>query len=506
MGGRHMALRWREGLWSLALGLLLAVCFTTRLVPEPLSDRSIYQSVGERLLAGDRLYVDVIDNKDPLFYYAVACQRWLGPVAEYAFELACVLGAALIAAGFARRYGPAGQAGPRLVLVGTALMLTGRHYDLGGSIPPGLFLTLLTIRLSDARRPVAGGLAFVLLLFTKLIYAPLPLAFAAGQALATRERDRRMIAPALLAALAGIGAILAVLAARGELAGYAAVQAENLLYSSNNVVAASGPGANLVNHAKTALYFGTPILIVSLVAATVLAGAWWRSPPGTPRRAWLAGCLALYPVSLAIIGLTAIWSAHLAVLHVFLALAAAAVGPGLASGWRGWIGSAAFCGLAAVLAMPEPERSLIASPLDLPERLQALSAPSPEATALRRVAGPAPVRYARLGTDTDFHHAAQTRGDRLACPRFFQYRFTNPAILAGVLRCAATAEVLIVDFPDEAPLGPETPWVTPVADFAGLNRRWDRFVAASEAMLRERFRCVAAGDTLRICRRASRRP
>ena len=30
--------------------------FTTRLVPEPVADRSLYQSIAERMLAGDRLY------------------------------------------------------------------------------------------------------------------------------------------------------------------------------------------------------------------------------------------------------------------------------------------------------------------------------------------------------------------------------------------------------------------------------------------------------------------
>src|SRR5690242_21618277 len=37
-----------------------------RLVPSTFGDHGTYASVAERLIAGDRLYVDVWDNKDPL--------------------------------------------------------------------------------------------------------------------------------------------------------------------------------------------------------------------------------------------------------------------------------------------------------------------------------------------------------------------------------------------------------------------------------------------------------
>ncbi|KAJ8134628.1 hypothetical protein OY671_012159, partial [Metschnikowia pulcherrima] len=94
--------------------------FTTRLVPEPVADRSLYQSIAERMSAGDRLYVDVIDNKDPSFYYAIALQRSIGPFAEYGFESACVGGAASIAAASARRFHPGSAMGQRSVFVATA--------------------------------------------------------------------------------------------------------------------------------------------------------------------------------------------------------------------------------------------------------------------------------------------------------------------------------------------------------------------------------------------------
>ena len=46
--------------------------------PSVESDSGIFLSVAERLLQGDRLYVDVVDNKDPLFYHAHAAALAIG--------------------------------------------------------------------------------------------------------------------------------------------------------------------------------------------------------------------------------------------------------------------------------------------------------------------------------------------------------------------------------------------------------------------------------------------
>jgi hypothetical protein len=42
-------------------------------------DPGVFLSVAARLLDGDRLYADVFDNKDPLFYYTFAGRfGWVG--------------------------------------------------------------------------------------------------------------------------------------------------------------------------------------------------------------------------------------------------------------------------------------------------------------------------------------------------------------------------------------------------------------------------------------------
>ena len=502
---RSAAMRFGTWLDWLLVPIFL-LFFTTRLVPEPVADRSLYQSVAERMLAGDRLYIDVIDNKDPLFYYAVAVQRLIGPLAEYGFELACVGGSALIAAALARRFHPGCALGHRLVLLGTAFMLTGPLYDLGGTIPPGIVLTLAAIGLATTGRGIATGVTLAALLFTKLIYAPIALAFVLVHAIARstpRDRATGFLWRCGLACAAASAVVLTGLAMRGELHGYLAVQQANLFYSQSNVFFAPTLLGSITDHALTALYFGKAILAVSLAAFLFLLVRFLRAPSGGALRPFLAGCLAIYPMSLAVIGLTAIWGPHLAVLHVFLTMAAAVAVPDLLASCGPFIALPVILGAAWTLSFAGMDTWTDNSPLDFADRLEELDALPPEAVALHRVAGQAPVRYARLGSDNDLHHASGTRSDRLVCPRFFQYRFTEAKVLDGIVACAAKADYLIVDFPEDQPLVPGT-FVTPVADFAELNRRWQGFTAATEAMLRRGFRCVGAGDTIRICQRTNR--
>jgi len=482
---------------------IFVLFFTTRLVPQSLWDRSIYQSVAERLIAGGRLYVDVVDNKDPLFYYAIAAQRLIGPFAEYAFELISVLGSALIAAAFARKFYPERRAGQRLVLIGVAFMLTGPHYDLGGSIPPGIFLALLTIWLATQRRGIAAGMALAVLLFTKLIFAPIALAFVV-----VHEVTRSLTSGGAVRFLARIGAacagtsaaVLLLLSARGELSGYLAVQHSNLFYSANNVFSATTLGGNVRNHVLTAIYFGKTILLASLAAFLFLMVRFRQRAPGDPLRPYLAACLALYPITLAVIWLTVIWGPHMAVLHIFLALAAAVAVPDLLGSGRPLLAWPAILAWGWALGWSPPDDWFANDPRDFPDRLADLTAPSPEAVALHQVAGPAPVRYARLGLDNDFHHAAGTRRDRLVCPQFFQYRFTEARLLDSILICSSRADYLIVDFPEDEPLVPGT-FVSPVANFDELNARWRGFTAKAEAMVQKDFHCVRSRETIRICRR-----
>ena len=63
------------GVLALGLGLVLVLL---RGDPYVASDQGVFLSVAGRMLDGDRLYSDVLDNKDPLFYYTYAGALWVG--------------------------------------------------------------------------------------------------------------------------------------------------------------------------------------------------------------------------------------------------------------------------------------------------------------------------------------------------------------------------------------------------------------------------------------------
>src|SRR5215212_11827377 len=69
---------------SVVLSVVVSIaCVITRGSPTTDGDAGVFLSVEGRLLAGDKLYKEVFDNKDPLFYYtqsvALDAMGWLGP-------------------------------------------------------------------------------------------------------------------------------------------------------------------------------------------------------------------------------------------------------------------------------------------------------------------------------------------------------------------------------------------------------------------------------------------
>ena len=81
--GKHsqgLPLCWR--LVTYFLILLAGIAIIPNVIPDRNSDRGVFVSVAERLLAGSILYKEVLDNKEPLFYYFVASQRIVGAYGE----------------------------------------------------------------------------------------------------------------------------------------------------------------------------------------------------------------------------------------------------------------------------------------------------------------------------------------------------------------------------------------------------------------------------------------
>ena len=162
--------RWRPITYFLILIAWIAIL--PNVIPDRNSDRGIFVSVAERLLAGDILYKEVLDNKEPLFYYFVAAQRLIGAYGEIIGELVL-----LYAACYAVY-----KIGKSVLVKNIALLLSwilapfiliGEHYIPGYTELIGITLVISIVYAATAQRPLLAGALAAVLLFSKLPFFPL---------------------------------------------------------------------------------------------------------------------------------------------------------------------------------------------------------------------------------------------------------------------------------------------------------------------------------------------
>ncbi|HXF98336.1 MAG TPA: hypothetical protein VNJ46_06960, partial [Gaiellaceae bacterium] len=146
-------------LLGVAAFALAAALTLVRGEPRVWGDSGVWLSVAARLLEGDRLYADVADNKDPLFFYAYAGALWAGgwraPFALDALWLA--LGSLFLALALAelRLARPAVAAGALVY----PLALTAYWYEPGATQLPALALAPAALWLWLRGSPAAAGAA-----------------------------------------------------------------------------------------------------------------------------------------------------------------------------------------------------------------------------------------------------------------------------------------------------------------------------------------------------------
>ena len=433
-----------------------------RLAPNPSTDdHGTFGSVAERLLAGDRLYVDVWDNKDPGFYYVLALGRLVSPLSDFVVEILWVLIACVSAWLLSRA---SGSSRGRALLVGglTPVILTGTTYAAGMTHLPGVALSLAAIAAGARSRWLVAGAIVGLVLLVKLTMAPVAVAGLA--VLLWHRRSRR----GTLHAAAGLGTTLlgggVLLAVRGELGGWLDNFGSNVTYSSGEYFSSRYGGP--VGHLLRAFPEGTPRTgwLTLVVIVGVLAATWTLSHgSGAPRRdggrdgvvttavMWQL-VIATLAMSLLVLTVTATWPHHGQALGVPAVLALVLVVAvldqsvtGLAAGRRGR-GYVAGLGLVAVTAYAlggalHPTFYL-QSARGLPETLRALE----QVPATTGVLTGRQIRtYARAGSNDATVHALGLRDVRLVCSRFHQYAIEPAAILDKTADCLPRADALIVD-------------------------------------------------------------
>ena len=419
-----------------------------RLVPSTFGDHGTYISVAERLLAGDRLYVDVWDNKDPFFFVALALGRTVSPLGDIAVEAFWVLVASWAVLVMAASAGAERRLALATGFGAIPLVLTGPAYEPGMTHLPGVALSLAAVACAVRSRWVVAGVLVGLLLLTKLILAPI----AAGALLVVAlHRARTGGSAGLLRAAAGcLGLLLVGLATmwlRGELAGWIRNFGLNRAYADGEL--GDSQYGSAVGHLLRAFPEdgrGAGTVTISVLALILLGVRRSWTPSGltavgrdgipvteaTPRTIspavlWDLTLVSLV-LSLAVLAATATWPHHAQTLSIPGAFALALVATRL-SGVMQRVARARRAPRRRVT----PSRALCiptstsAQLRGMPSSMQLLQRESPESAVLDSL--PQVRTYARAGSNDTSAHAVGLADLQLVCPRFQQYSLDPAEIL-----------------------------------------------------------------------------
>ncbi|MGO4599334.1 hypothetical protein [Terrabacter sp. 2RAF25] len=468
-----------------------------RLVPSTTGDHGTYASVAERLLAGDRLYVDVWDNKDPLFYYVLAVGRLVSPLSDIAVEVLWVVLAGIAVVVMARAAGASRDISVVAGLGATPLLLTGPAYETGMTHLPGLALLLLSVASAVRSRWVLAGILVGLLLLTKLIVTPVAVcALVVIAAHGRRSGGLWGLTRSAASATAALATGLAVLWARGELPGWLDNFRLNADYADGDL--ARSQYGSVVGHLLRAFPEdgrggGAVSVAAVLVALLAIRRSWTAGSPGsgpattqarpagagapqtiTPAALWDLA-LATLGISLVVIAATATWPHHAQTLSVPGACVLALMSARLSHTAHGWRPVALVLVAGFVAAGALHPYFYLTSARNVPASLRMLQQQSPASVALASQPG---VRTcARAGSNDTSAHALGLRDLDLACPRFHQYSIEPAAILEATATCLPRADAIIVD----DSLRPE-----------GGAPAWNAYVARVRTLVGTGYDCVPA--------------
>lgn len=449
-------------------------------------DHGTFVSVAERLLAGDRLYADVYDNKDPLFFYLLAGARAVSDYGDLALELAWMAAACVAIAIICRQMGLPPYLRALVGWAATPIVLAGAAYAPGMTSLPATALCLWLVAAALAHRWATAGVMLALVAFVKLVVLPVGLAILLVAAFRTRS-----IPFALARSAAGMIPVAAattlVLAIRGELRPYLAAQVANVSYAQGEGLIEShwpGPVAHLLRLAPESGSGGVLVTVLTLLAILVFAGP---SPRGGDRLSaervtlWLV-TLLVSATCVVVLAATGLWIQHGQLFYLPGILAVVLVASSLqAAAWGRWRGTTLILVVACLVGGTPHPQSYANAARSVRENAASVTGASEAAVLLAGEA--APGSYARLGA-MDFEGHARGMDDwRLACPRFHQYYFQTAEMFSEVVSCFPTADVVIV-----------SDTFVPMIDAPG----WNSFVLRSRQILAEQFHCTVI-STGEVC-------
>jgi len=197
------------------------------------TDYAAFLFVGSRLAQGDKLYVEVWDNKDPLTYWITALISQNPPVSSHIVEIGWFATISVATYYIARAFRL-----PKLVAAlagGTLgpLAVLNLAYFQGATELQGVALLLVAIALSLRNQFLLSGVILGILIFAKLIFFPVGISAALYCILRGGSYSRlKTFFIGLASATLSLGALLFF---RGELFGYFETLKMNFFYSNARI-------------------------------------------------------------------------------------------------------------------------------------------------------------------------------------------------------------------------------------------------------------------------------
>ena len=486
-------------LLPLGVTAVALVVFGVRLMPIAEGDRAIFEAVGDGLVAGQRLYQDVYDNKDPLFLYAVAGQRLVGDFGGWLFEASC-LGLAGWSLARLHRW-LVGVTMPRQELMTGilgAMLLSGGFWGAGQPQLPASALMLLTVLFCCQGRATAAGICTALIAGFKLVCLPVTLAMAFT--FLTRQGSKAYLRFGL-GLITPLALIYTGMQLRGELSAYGQALTQNIFYSQGLLIQSGNIAETTASHVRTLFFSGKNnlLMLAALFTASLIMLQAASSAPQPREQLGKAGLAGLICAT-AITTMTGLWSGHLQLLYPTQCIALLL----FIQGWKPSITWQKTLQIPSLLVITtflsgtlDLSPTYLLKPPQIANRFEKRFSQSEEVRALRKVFPQQIPDFARLGSNGS-QIPVGLDGSRLTCADFHQYGFYNNQRLDGILECVSKSPVVLVS-PSFNQWGSVPTWLPREAQGLVIKQQWNRFVDRANNQLRHRFQCSQDSSGTRVC-------
>ena len=156
-----------------AVALLFWILRIPQTIPRLDFDRGVYVSSAERLLAGDKLYSEIFETKDPIFIWQIAFGRMLSPLMDIVLENFWVLLASCSIYWLSRFHNFPTYISIFLGFIICPAIVTGINYYPGYSHLPGVAILFLIIAFLTNKSYFWSALFTGLLFFLKIMLFPI---------------------------------------------------------------------------------------------------------------------------------------------------------------------------------------------------------------------------------------------------------------------------------------------------------------------------------------------